>query len=95
MRIDLNTSTAAVENSHIEKATQSPHAGQSGNLQSTQTRVSEIDAKVGQLATAAMSAPEVRNEKVQALKSELQSGTYQVSAKQIAGSMLEQMRVRA
>jgi anti-sigma28 factor (negative regulator of flagellin synthesis) len=31
---------------------------------------------------------------VRALRSQLQSGTYQVSPAQVAGSILEQMRVR-
>jgi flagellar biosynthesis anti-sigma factor FlgM len=49
---------------------------------------------VGKLETAALNSPEVRTEKVQALKSQLQSGTYQVSPAQVAGSILEQLRVR-
>jgi anti-sigma28 factor (negative regulator of flagellin synthesis) len=36
----------------------------------------------------------VRIEKVQALRSQLQSGAYQVSPAQVAGSILEQLRVR-
>lgn len=50
---------------------------------------------MGKLATAALSAPEVRTEKVQALQSQLQSGAYQVSAQQVAGSIVDQMRVRS
>jgi hypothetical protein len=38
---------------------------------------------VGKLETAALNSPEVRTEKVQALKSQLQSGAYQVSSAQV------------
>jgi hypothetical protein len=38
---------------------------------------------VGKLETAALNSPEVRPEKVQALKSQLQSGTHQVSSAQV------------
>jgi flagellar biosynthesis anti-sigma factor FlgM len=49
---------------------------------------------VGKLEAAALNSPEVRPEKVQALRSQLQSGTYHVSPAQVAGSILEQLRVR-
>jgi len=41
-----------------------------------------------------LNSPEVRIEKVQALRSQVRSGTYQVSPAQVAGSILEQVRVR-
>lgn len=93
MRIDLN-SGAAVNGSHIERAQSSPPA-QSGTTRSEQAKISENQVSVGKLATAALSAPEVRADRVEALQSQLQSGTYHASPAQVAGAMLEQMRVRS
>ena len=93
MRIDLN-SGAAVGGSHIEKAQSSPPA-QNGAARAAQSHVSESQASVGKFAAAALSAPEVRTEKVQAIEAQLRSGAYKVSPAQVAGSMLEQMRVRS
>jgi flagellar biosynthesis anti-sigma factor FlgM len=93
MRIDLN-SDAAISGSHIERA-QSSTVAPGGAARSEQAQISESHASVGKLATVALSALEVRTDKVQALESKLRSGTYNVSSAQIAGSMLEQMRVRS
>lgn len=92
MRIDLNTN-AAVSGAHLEK-TQSSRGGQASSTQK-QPASSESDISVGKLAAAVLSAPEVRSEKVQALQSQIQSGTYHVSSSQVSASMLEQMRVRS
>ena len=91
MRIDLNTG-AAVSGSHAEK-TASSHPTQSSAGQNDHSRVSEGETSVGKLETAALNSPEVRSEKVQALRLQLQSGTYQVSPAQVASSILEQLRV--
>ena len=89
MRIDLNPG-ATIAGTEGEKASsQVPPARQAERIYSP-----ESDASVGKLETAALNSPEVRTEKVQALRSQLQSGSYQVAAAQIAGSILEQMRVR-
>ena len=93
MRIDLNSS-ATVSGSQLEK-TSSPPPSHTSASQSEPSQLHESQASVGKLATAALSAPEVRTEKVQALQSQLQSGTYQVSAQQVAGSIVDQMRVRS
>ena len=89
MRIDLNagapTSGAQAEKTPSQVAPAS---------KAEQTHLSESGTSVGKLETAALNSPEVRIEKVQALRSQLQSGTYQVSPAQVAGSILEQLRVR-
>lgn len=90
MRIDLNPG-AATSGSAAEKIS-SPVAP-AGASQAEPTHL-ESDVNVGKLETAALNSPEVRSEKVQALRSQLQSGTYQVSPAQVAGSILEQLRVR-
>ncbi|HET9365420.1 MAG TPA: flagellar biosynthesis anti-sigma factor FlgM [Candidatus Angelobacter sp.] len=91
MRVDL-TAGATISGPQTEK-TSSPVAPASAS-RSAQTHLPESDASVGKLETVALNSPEVRNEKVQALRSQLQSGTYQVSPAQVADSILEQLRVR-
>jgi negative regulator of flagellin synthesis FlgM len=91
MRIDLNAG-ATISGSQAEKT--SSHVAPQSASKTDQTHLSESDASVGKLETTALNSPEVRAEKVQALRSQLQSGTYQVSSAQVAGSMLEQLRVR-
>jgi len=91
MRIDLNAGTTTA-GAQAEKA--SPQVAPTSTSQGEQTHFSESGTSVGKLETAALNSPEVRTERVQALKSQLQSGTYQVSPAQVAGSILEQLRVR-
>jgi flagellar biosynthesis anti-sigma factor FlgM len=91
MRIDLNPG-ATISGSHTEKP--SSHVARARASQTNQTDSSESGTSVGKLETEALKSPEVRSEKVRALRSQLQSGTYQVSPAQVAGSILEQMRVR-
>jgi negative regulator of flagellin synthesis FlgM len=52
-----------------------------------------FENSVGKLAETALNSPEVRQQKVQALKAQVDAGSYQVSDRSIAGSMLEQLRV--
>jgi flagellar biosynthesis anti-sigma factor FlgM len=91
MRIDLNAG-ATTSGSQAEKT--SSHVAATSARQTDQTHLSESDASVGKLETAALKSPEVRTEKVHALRSQLQAGTYQVSPTQVAGSILDQLRVR-
>jgi len=92
MRIDLSTG-AAVSGSQTERPALS-HSAPSSAGQTDQSRLSEDEPSVGKLEAAALHSPEVRSEKVQALRSQLQAGTYQVSSAQVAGAILEQLRVR-
>ena len=91
MRIDLN---AGATTSGLQAEKTSSQVAPANRSQTQQTHLSENDPSVGRLETAALNSPEVRTEKVQALRSQLQSGTYQVSPAQVAGSILEQLRVR-
>jgi len=94
MRIDLNSSTP---NSapQIEKATSSHSARTTNSTGSSTSEFSESDLSTGRLTAAALDSPELRMDRVQALKSQIDAGTYQVSPAQVADSMMEQMRVRA
>ena len=73
MRIDLNAG-ATTSGSQTEKP--SSHVARAGARQTNQTQSSESGTSVGKLETAALNSPEVRSEKVQALRSQLQSGTF-------------------
>ena len=92
MRIDLNSSMST-SGSQVEKPTS--HSAQPSNAASiSQSEFSESDMSTEKLTAAALNSAEVRMDRVQALKSQIESGTYQVSAAQVAGSMMEQMRLR-
>jgi hypothetical protein len=49
-------------------------------------------SSIAELTAAAMSLPEARVQKVQALRDLMEAGQYQVSAEQLAAAMLDQMR---
>lgn len=91
MRIDLNAGATTSGSQADEISSQAAPASAS---QTDRSHLSESDASVGKLETAALNSPEVRTEKVQALRSQLQAGNYQVSPAQLAGSILDQLRVR-
>jgi flagellar biosynthesis anti-sigma factor FlgM len=92
MRIDLNPGATA-SGTQAQK-TESTHGVPAAVSQTKPTHLSENDTNVGKLEAAVLNSPEVRTEKVQALRSQVQSGTYRVSPAQVAGSILEQLPVR-
>lgn len=49
-------------------------------------------SSIAELTAAAMSLPEARVQRVQALRDLMEAGKYQVSAEQLATAMLDQMR---
>jgi len=65
MRIDLNAG-ATTSGAQAEKT--SSHVAPVNRSKAEQTYLSESGASVGKLETAALNSPEVRTEKVQALK---------------------------
>lgn len=91
MRIDL---AAGATSSGTQAEKISSRVAPASASQTEQTHLSESGTSVGKLETAALNSPEVRAAKVQALRLQLESGTYQVTPAQVAGSILEQMRVR-
>jgi flagellar biosynthesis anti-sigma factor FlgM len=91
MRIDLTSASVAEPN--VERAASSQTA-KASTEQSRQAQIFESNPEVGKLTAAALDSPEVRSDKIQALQLQIRAGTYHVPAAQVAGSMLEQMRVR-
>ncbi len=90
MRIDLNAGVAIPDNQLEKNPAPRPARAADTNHES---RFSVSETSVSALATAALSAPEARLEKVAQLRSQILAGTYRASPDQVAGAVLEQMRV--
>jgi negative regulator of flagellin synthesis FlgM len=91
MRINLNAGMGTAETS-LDKSASARAPGAVAQAPA-ESQFSANQANVSSLLSTALAAPEVRQEKVDALKAQLVSGTYRVSSQQIASSMLEAMRV--
>jgi flagellar biosynthesis anti-sigma factor FlgM len=91
MRIDLNPGSE-VEGAQSARS-ESGRAGAAARTPAHDQKVVSFENSVGKLAETALSSPEVRQQKVQALKAQVDAGSYQVSDRSIAGSVLEQLRV--
>lgn len=88
MRIDLSAGVGATETSLEKSGARAAAASHT----TPDAEFSHKQATVSSLAAAALAAPEVRHEKVQALQAKLRSGTYQVSSAQTAASLLDHLR---
>lgn len=87
MRIDLNNTAASqIANEQSAKVTQK-YAQPSGNVEDTAS-LSSDSVSLSSLGSQAMQAPDVRQEKVDALRQAIGNGTYSVSPDQIAEAML-------
>jgi negative regulator of flagellin synthesis FlgM len=93
MRIDLNPGNGVQETQAGEAGATRPSASKSA--QANEVQFAESNSSVGKLAAAALNAPEVRHAKVEALRTQIAAGTYQVSSRHVADSVIEQMRMRA
>lgn len=94
MRVDFNAGNAFPESTVPTSSParpQSTPAADAANNEST--RFPSREAGVSTLASVALHEPEVRTAKVEALRQQIASGNYQVSSQQIAGSILEQLRI--
>ena len=92
MRIDLNPASGVHETESRETGSTRPSAAK--GAQSEEVGFAGSDNSIGKLAAAALNAPEVRHAKVEALRAQIASGSYQVSSKRIADSVVDQLRVR-
>jgi flagellar biosynthesis anti-sigma factor FlgM len=90
MRINLNPGIEAAETAFDKTASSQPRspARTLGESQFTATDISAPN-----LTARALAAPEVRQEKVAALRAQIQSGTYEASSRQIASSIFEALQV--
>ena len=91
MRIDLNPGSG-VEGAQSAQS-EPGRAGAAARTPAHDQKSVSFENSVGKLAEAALNSPEVRQQKVQALKAQVDAGSYQISDRSIAGSVLEQLRV--
>lgn len=89
MRIDSNSNFAATE-ANLQKSGSARSASSLSAAASDPAEFSSKQAKESSLAATVLASPDVRQEKVQALRTQVQSGTYHVASAQIAASLLEQ-----
>jgi flagellar biosynthesis anti-sigma factor FlgM len=90
MRIDLNPGIG-VEGAQSAK-TETQHANASDRAFRSESGAVEFETSIGKLAASALNSPEVRQGKVEALKAQVDAGTYQVSSHSVAGTLLDQLR---
>src|ERR1700691_2231575 len=98
MRIDPNPAAQAFPESR--SSSPSPASGDTrvsaGNpLGEDQTQLSGIHAQVQTLTAQAAQLPEIRQEKVNALRQAVLGGSYQPSAAQVADGLFAYMAVKA
>jgi flagellar biosynthesis anti-sigma factor FlgM len=97
MRIDLNQGTQPAAEETNQTATQKVRTaaaqanGHSLSLGEDQAQLSGAHTQVQALAAQAAQLPEVRQEKVQALRQAIGAGRYHVSPEKVADAMLGQM----
>ncbi len=88
MRIDLhNTAAGQISNQESGKVSNKP-AQQGGAPIEDTTSLTTDTVSISSLATKALQSPEVRQDKVDALRQAIGSGTYTVSAEQIADAIV-------
>ncbi|HXY78130.1 MAG TPA: flagellar biosynthesis anti-sigma factor FlgM [Candidatus Acidoferrales bacterium] len=93
MRIDLNYGPQQIQESDRSSAQTTTAAGAAASnpLGEDQAQLSGAHVQVAALAAQASHLPEVREERVQALRQAIQSGHYQVSPEKVASALMVQM----
>ena len=97
MKVDLTlTSLTQTESSQVRKpvtAADGELAGIDSSLGDDKVTLSLDNAGVNQLQAQAMSLPDVRSEKVQALREAIASGQYKIEPEKIAESMTQEFKL--
>lgn len=86
MRINLNAGIGTAETT-LDKTASSRPASVPETAGESQFAAREL--QTSNLAATVLAAPEMRQEKVSALRTQMENGTYSVSSAQIASSMFE------
>jgi flagellar biosynthesis anti-sigma factor FlgM len=91
MRIDLlSNATSQIANERCPKQVLgSPHAQASEPMEDTAT-LSTDSVSISALADRAMQTPEIRQDRVDALRQAISAGDYKIDPLQIAGSILSE-----
>lgn len=97
MRIDLNP-TLIHELGRSDNAVPAAHAGRANGKEATD-KEDTVQLSTGSDALASLKAqldgvPDIRQDKVQALRHALATGTYQVSPQAIAEAMIADLKIR-
>ena len=90
MRIDLNPGSG-VEQPQSQKP-ELQRSSADARARGAESGPVQFETGVGKLRESALNSPEVRQAKVDALKTQLDSGTYHASNHRVAGAVLEQLR---
>jgi flagellar biosynthesis anti-sigma factor FlgM len=96
MRIDLNPSPEAQEAGPATPAGARTNAAAAGGtaLGSDTAQLSSDQGRVQSLSAQVNNLPEIRQEKVDAVRRVIRDGSYQVTPEQTAEAMLSDMRAR-
>lgn|SRR5579883_2681022 len=96
MRIDFNSGTQPLDESRLasgQSRSASMTSSAEAELGQDQASLSTAHTQVQSLVAQAMHLPEVRQERVQALRQAVSSGRYRAEAKQTAGSLFQNLAV--
>lgn len=91
MRID-SAASRFIGESNLEQSSTTRNPAGKENLRPAEAAASGMT--LSHLTSAALSAPEARMERVESLRAQIAGGTYEVSAEQLAASMLAEMRTQ-
>jgi flagellar biosynthesis anti-sigma factor FlgM len=93
MRIDLNQGPQAAPETRAGSVRNAPASSNSGAspLGEDQAQLSAMHAQAQALTAQAAQLPEIRQERVQALRQAVESGRYRVNSQQLAGAMVAHM----
>jgi negative regulator of flagellin synthesis FlgM len=92
MRIDLTqTAASQLANEATSQKVKADRAAATGvDREGDRTTLSSDTASVQSLVSTAMNSPEIRQEKVDSLRTAISSGNYKLDTKQIASSMIDE-----
>lgn len=91
MRIELNHGTQQVSENNRAGAPNAAVSPSSSAVGEDKTQLSGAHAQVAALIAQASHLPELRDQRVQALRQAVQSGRYPASAEKTAGAILAHM----
>jgi flagellar biosynthesis anti-sigma factor FlgM len=93
VRVDLNgPALGEVNSSEAGKNTEVPVGQAATALQEDTASFSTGHATIADLSVQALSSPEVRQQKVEALRNAIQSGEYQIDPGAIADNMIQELQ---
>ena len=92
MRIDLfNTQASQIGGQpNSNKVKGQNVAASETDSSAAHTTLTSGSGSIGTLVSAAMSSPDIRHEKVQALQQQVSSGQYKLDPDKIAGAMIDE-----